>query len=125
MKVYFISGIAADYRAFKHIHLPNGFEAEYIAWIKPGKKESLQDYAARLSRQIDTRSPFCLVGMSMGGIMASEIANFYNPKTTIIIGSVPVCSQLPPYYNWISRLKIHKLVPGELYQFAAVTKHFF
>jgi pimeloyl-ACP methyl ester carboxylesterase len=125
MKVYFISGIAADQRAFKHIRLPEGFEADHLTWIKPDKKESLHDYAVRLSRQIDTHSPFCLVGLSMGGIMASEIANLCKPKATIIIGSVPVVSQLPPYYAWVRKLKIHKLIPGSLYQFAAVTKHFF
>lgn len=125
MKVYCISGIAADKRAFKHIRLPIGFETEYIAWVKPIKKESLHEYAIRLTEQINTREPFCLIGISLGGIMASEIATLYKPKTTIIIGSIPVFSQLPPYYIWMGRLKIQKLVPGTLYKFAAITKHFF
>lgn len=32
-KVYFISGIGADYRFFTHIQLPEGYEAHYIHWI--------------------------------------------------------------------------------------------
>jgi hypothetical protein len=125
MKVYCISGIAADKRAFKHIRLPEGFEVVFIDWIKPAKKESLSEYAVRLADSIDTREPFCLVGISLGGIMVSEIAVKCKPRAIIIIGSVPVCSQLPPYYTWVRRLNIQKLVPGTLYKYAAIIKHYF
>jgi pimeloyl-ACP methyl ester carboxylesterase len=125
MKVYFISGIAADSRAFKHIQLPSGFEAVYIDWIKPGIDESLSDYAIRLSEKIDLEENFCLVGLSLGGIVASQIAVRTHPRAVIIIGSVPVYTHLPGYYKWARRLKLHKLVPGSLYKNAAIVKHFF
>lgn len=125
MKVYCISGIAADRRAFKHIRLPEGFESIFVDWIKPIRKELLHDYARRLSEIIDTGEPFILIGMSLGGIMASEIAITRKPRAIIIIGSVPVCSQLPSYYGWLRRLQIQKLFPGALYKFAAIAKHFF
>ena len=125
MKVYFISGIAADHRAFKHIRLPEGFETVFINWINPLKNESLGDYATRLSQVINTGEPFCLIGISLGGIIASEIATRCRPKATIIIGSVPVFSELPPYYGWVRRLRVHKLVPGALYKYAAIAKHYF
>jgi pimeloyl-ACP methyl ester carboxylesterase len=125
MKVYCISGIAADKRAFKHIRLPEEFEIVFIEWIKPLKKESLSDYAKRLSETIKTSEPFCVIGMSLGGIVASEIAVMCKPLTTIIIGSVPVYSQLPPYYKWVRRFQIQKLIPGTMYKFAAIAKHYF
>jgi pimeloyl-ACP methyl ester carboxylesterase len=125
MKVYFLSGIAADSRLFKHIRLPKGFEAEFIDWIKPIRNESLTAYAFRLSEKINTTEPFLIIGTSMGGILASEISIRHNPLATIIIGSVPVKSQLPGYYNWVGRLKIQKIIPGSFYKFAAITKHFF
>jgi pimeloyl-ACP methyl ester carboxylesterase len=125
MKVYFFSGIAADRRAFKHIHMPAGFDAVYIDWISPLINESLSEYAMRLAEKINKEEPFCLVGLSLGGIIASEIAVRYHPHFTIIIGSVPVCSQLPSYYKWARRLKVHRLLPGSLYKNAAFVKHFF
>ena len=125
MKVYCISGIAADKRAFKHIRLPKGFEIAFIDWIKPLRKESLGDYAVRLAQPINTGEPFGLIGLSLGGIMASEITTFCKPEATILIGSVPVFSELPPYYQWVRRLRIQKLVPGTLYKYAAIVKHYF
>src|SRR5664279_562260 len=121
MKVYCISGIAADSRAFKHIRLPEGFNIVFIHWIKPFRKESLHDYAMRLSECINTNEPFCVIGLSLGGIVASEIAVRYKPRATILIGSVPVFSQLPGYYRWVRFLKIHRLIPGTLYKYAAIT----
>jgi pimeloyl-ACP methyl ester carboxylesterase len=125
MKVYFISGIAADRRAFRHIRLPAGFESIHIDWIKPLSNESLKDYAIRLSDKINTREPFCLVGLSMGGIVASEIALRTHPRAIVIIGSVPVYSHLPSYYKWAGRLKFHRVLPGSFYKYASMTKHFF
>ena len=125
MKVYFLPGIAADERLFKHIRLPAGFETVYINYIKPLKNETLHAYASRLAEKIDSTEPFCILGTSLGGIMAIEISNSLNPVSTIIIGSVPVASQLPGYYRGISRMGIQKLVPGELYKISAIIKHYF
>jgi pimeloyl-ACP methyl ester carboxylesterase len=125
MKVYFISGIAADKRLFRRILLPAGFEPVYIGWIKPFRNESLSNYAHRLAEIIDTTQPFILVGTSLGGIIATEIAIEHKPVVVIIIGSVPVASQLPNYFRLAGMLKIHKLVPGSFYKFSATIKHYF
>jgi pimeloyl-ACP methyl ester carboxylesterase len=125
MKVYFIPGIAANSRIFKHIRLPEPFEAVYLDWIKPVRNESLSAYSIRLLKKINTKEPFCLVGLSLGGIVASEISVRTHPQVTIIIGSVPVANQLPAYYRWVNRLKLHRLLPGSLYKNAAIIKHFF
>ena len=124
MKVYFLAGIAADSRIFKNIHLPDGYESVYINWIKPFRDESLSSYAFRLAEAIDTAEPYYIIGVSLGGIIASEISTRYNPLATIIIGSVPTISQLPGYYKWVRKLRIQKMVPGSFYKIAAITKHF-
>jgi pimeloyl-ACP methyl ester carboxylesterase len=125
MKVYFISGIAADKRLFRRIHLPAGFEPVYIDWIKPFRNEVLSNYAYRLAENIDVKEDFILIGTSLGGIVATEIAKKYQPVTVIIIGSVPIDSQLPGYFRIAGNLKIHKLLPGSLYKFSATIKHYF
>ena len=125
MKVYCIPGIAADRRIFKNISLPNGFEAVHIDWIKPEKEESLSAYARRLAEKINATEEFIIIGISLGGIMASEISTRYNPRVTIIIGSVPDASQLPPYYQWARKINIHKLIPGRFYKMASIVKNYF
>ena len=125
MKVYFISGMAADKRVFKHIQLPKGFEAVYLDWIAPEKDESLQAYALRLAAKINREEPFALVGLSFGGMLATEIAKQYHPVTTVLISSVPVSTQLPGYFRIVAKLGLHKIFPVSLIKTSAATKRFF
>ncbi len=114
MKVYFISGLAADSRVFKHIQLPSGYQAHYLDWITPLPNESLKGYALRLSEAIDIDEPFVIAGLSMGGMIATEIANIYQPAACILFCSVPSSKQFPLFYKWAFLLKLHKLVPVRL-----------
>jgi pimeloyl-ACP methyl ester carboxylesterase len=123
LKVYFISGIGADYRLFSHLQLPEGYTASYIHWIPPNDKEKLKDYALRLAGQIDTAEPFILAGLSLGGIMAVEIAKQFPPLCTILISSVPLSAHLPKYFKLAHRLQLNKLVPASLLKTASTIKH--
>jgi pimeloyl-ACP methyl ester carboxylesterase len=89
MNVYFLSGLGADKRVFDKLKLDNRFAVHYIDWIPPKKKEPLHAYALRLIAQMDTTRPFQLVGLSFGGIMASEIAEIVRPEQIILISSTP------------------------------------
>jgi pimeloyl-ACP methyl ester carboxylesterase len=123
VKVYFTSGIGADYRLFTHLRLPKGFETHYIHWIPPHANESLRDYAARLTAQVDQSSPFALVGLSLGGIMSVEKTKVIKPACTILISSVPVSAHLPKYYRMAGQLGLGKLVPTSLLKAATSVKH--
>ena len=76
MNIYFISGLGADRRAFERLKLPGEFSLHYLEWIKPRIKESLNEYAKRLADTIDTAKPFSIVGLSMGGMIASAMTQF-------------------------------------------------
>ncbi|HEX6430497.1 MAG TPA: alpha/beta hydrolase [Niastella sp.] len=125
MKVYFISGLAADKRVFRHIQLPAGCEAVYLDWISPEKEESLPSYALRLAASINREEPFALVGLSFGGMLATEIAKQYKPVVTVLISSVPVSAQLPGYFRIAGKMGLHKIVPISLLKSSAATKRFF
>src|SRR6478752_103643 len=100
MKVYFISGLAADSRVFHHIRLAEEHEMVHLQWIEPVVNETLGSYAERLAEKIDTAEPFALVGLSMGGMIAAEIAQTYKPVSTILISSIPCSLHLPTYFKW-------------------------
>lgn len=110
-KVYFISGLGADKRAFKKITLPAGFEPVYLDWIAPEPNESLAAYANRLALGIDATMPFYLVGLSFGGMIASEIAKKLKPIHIFLISSTPVYKELPWYYRTAGKLRLQKLAP--------------
>jgi pimeloyl-ACP methyl ester carboxylesterase len=125
MKVYFVSGLAADGRVFKNIQLPVHCEAVMLEWIEPLKNESLKSYALRLAEGIDTSQPFAVIGLSMGGMITTEIANRYNPAFTILISSVPASKQLPFYFKAAGKMRLHKLIPVGLVKSAAKYKRLF
>jgi pimeloyl-ACP methyl ester carboxylesterase len=125
MKVYFVSGLAADSRVFKNIQLPAHCEPVFLEWIDPLKKESLKNYASRLAESIVVNEPFAIIGLSMGGMISAEIAGKYKPAFTILISSVPSSKQLPFYFKAAGKLRLHKLVPVSLVKSAAQYKRLF
>jgi len=125
MKVYFISGLGADKRVFKNIRLPEGYVAVFVDWINPGIHESLADYSRRLSQKIDTSESFALVGLSMGGMIASEICKYVKPTITIIISGIPVSSHFPTHLRWAGLLGIHRLIPAKVLKSASIFRSSF
>ncbi len=99
MNVYFISGLGADERVFTKLKLDPRLNVQYIKWVKPQKRETLQHYAARLSQQIDTSQPFQLVGLSFGGVVASEIADIACPQQVTLISSMSTGVPLSRFYQ--------------------------
>jgi len=114
MNIYLLSGLGADKRVFSRLVFSANHVIRHIEWISPISNEGLSSYAERLSRQIDEAEPFCLVGISFGGMVAVELNKFVKPLQTIIISSASTDLQIPWYYKVLGRLKIHTLVPVKI-----------
>ncbi|MBS1599856.1 MAG: alpha/beta hydrolase [Bacteroidetes bacterium] len=125
MNVYFISGLGADERVFKHISLPEGYEAVYLKWIDPLKNETLTDYSLRMAGKIDMTKPFIIIGLSMGGMIASEISRHFKPETIILISSIPTASDLPPYMTASGKFKLYDWIPIGFLKSATIIKRLF
>lgn len=125
MKVYFIPGLGADQRVFRHIRLPDGFEMEPVQWLPPQEHESLVSYAERLATAMDTSKPFAVVGLSFGGMLAAEISHLLHPKVTILIASIPSAKQLPGYYRILAPFRLEKVIPVKWLTNASIIKRLF
>ncbi len=111
MTIYFLSGLGADSRAFKYLTFPASTEIVFIDWLIPEKNEPLRSYAKRIAEKIDHSKPFILVGLSFGGILATEILEFITPQKTILVSSVSRRQELPFYYRFAGFLKLNKIIP--------------
>lgn len=125
VKVYLISGLAADYRIFKNLIFPSGIEPVYLDWITPEKDETLKNYALRLAEKIDTSEKFALMGLSMGGMIAVEIAKKFPTVKLILLSSIPVNSHLPFYFGWSRVLRLHKIIPVSWFRYGSIAKRLF
>ena len=111
MKAYLIGGLAADERVFRHLRFPEHYQRQFLNWIVPLENESLESYAKRMAEQIDTSGKFILVGVSFGGMLATEISRLFPAEKTILIASVPHPSHLPGYFRWMQRARLPKIIP--------------
>jgi pimeloyl-ACP methyl ester carboxylesterase len=124
MTIYFISGLGADRQAFEKIKLPERFVVHYLDWIKHKKRETLDDYARRLAASIDTSQRFAIVGLSMGGMIASAMTQFLTPYKTILISSVGCTAEFPPLFQFARLTQIHQLIPAFLFHKPNFFAHF-
>jgi pimeloyl-ACP methyl ester carboxylesterase len=105
-KVYFISGLGADKRVFSFLDLAF-CEPVFIDWITPEANESLQNYALRLRKIIPEENP-CIVGISLGGMLVTEMANADSSVKAIIIASNKTSDEFPAYLRTGSYFPIYK-----------------
>jgi len=124
LKAYLISGLGADERVFSRIKLPPGYEPVHLDWITPMKDEPLDDYAKRFSKRITPGEDFILIGVSFGGMLASEIAKILPPKKLIIISSVSCYDELPWYFKRAGKLGLQGIITPGFYKKATLINRF-
>ena len=109
--VYFMPGLAASSLIFERIELPEKqFEIHLLDWELPLINESLSAYAERMSKLITETNPV-LIGVSFGGVLVQEMAQFLKPKKVIIISSVKTNLEVPLRMKFAKSTKAYKLLP--------------
>lgn len=103
-EVYFISGLGANEFAFMNLQLP-GIKMIHLNWFQPLQKETMETYAKRMSEKITSKDPI-IVGFSLGGMIAVEIAKIIPVKKVILISSAKTHKEIPWYF------KIGRIVPA-------------
>jgi pimeloyl-ACP methyl ester carboxylesterase len=114
LKVYLFPGQGSDYRLFSKLDLGKKYDTIYIHYPVAERNISLEDYSKLLIRQIDTSGNFILIGVSLGGMICTELTDILHPAKTIIISSAKQRSELPFRYRILKTLPIYLLIPAGL-----------
>lgn len=117
--VYLIPGQGGDSRLFNNLTLPPGFESKHIIYERPEAGMSMKAYAQQLANQIDTTGRFMLLGVSLGGMLATEMSELVPTEKTIIISSAKGRHELPGRYTFQRKVPIYKLVSPKTAKFGA------
>jgi pimeloyl-ACP methyl ester carboxylesterase len=112
MKAYLLSGLGCDKRAYCRLKFPEGIEPVHVDWLTPFPGERLNAYVDRLILQLDTSTPFYLIGLSFGGMIACMMAEKIKPVKTIIISSIANRDELPPVMKFMGVSGLYKLIPN-------------
>ena len=114
ISVYFMPGLAANASIFERISLPaDQFDTYFMEWEIPLDNETLSEYAQRISKKVTHKNPV-LVGVSFGGILVQEMAQFLNTRKIIIISSVKSNLEFPTAFKLAKQTKAYKLIPTSL-----------
>ncbi|HZF64798.1 MAG TPA: alpha/beta hydrolase [Chitinophagaceae bacterium] len=114
MNVYCIPGLGVDERVFQNLNFNSPFTIHHVKWIQPNENEDLAEYAERMCSAVDKTTSFIIIGLSFGGMIATEMTYILKPQKTIIISSASNRYQLPWYVRISKLLKLHKLIPTAL-----------
>lgn len=105
--------MGADKRLFSEIEPIKGYKFVDLEWQNFSKIKSLKDYAVEIAKQIDASKPFSLMGVSMGGMVCSELADILNPEKVVIISSAKTAKEIPPMFKRLNFLGVTRLLNAE------------
>lgn len=102
-KIYFVSGLGADWRVFSALNLPH-IEPVYIQWERPESQDDMASYALKLLKQIDKKEQVVLIGISFGGMLAVEMGKQLPNCKVILISSAAKAKDIPRLYQILGKL---------------------
>ena len=110
--LYCISGLGADEHVFQYLDL-SFVNPVFIKWIPPLQDESLHDYAMRMKEKyIHDENPI-IFGLSLGGMVAVEMANAIPSSKAIIISSAKKANAIPFYWKIFRYIPVYKILPEQ------------
>ena len=110
--VYLMPGMGANPRIFEFISLSERFDVNFLSWIPPQKKESLEHYAMRMCQRVKHQNPI-LIGVSFGGVLVQEMARQMDCKKIIIISSIKSNQEMPKHMKLAQVTNAHRLLPTQ------------
>ena len=113
LPIYLIPGMAASSKIFEYLEFPElRFTLHYLEWEVPEAGVNLREYARIWAEPIPKGA--VLIGVSLGGILAQEMARFCQPSKVIIISSIKSKEELPPKMLFARYTRAHRLLPTQL-----------
>ncbi len=109
MNVYLLPGVACDRRLFEGYAL-RGHTVHPLEWPYIERHHTLADIAKNLREQIDPHKEHVLVGVSMGGMVAQELALLTAPAKVVLVSSVKGPQEWPPLLHASKRFRLHYLI---------------
>ncbi|MDB5007495.1 MAG: hypothetical protein JWP45_1888 [Mucilaginibacter sp.] len=123
--IYLIPGLGADTRVYNNIDLGDQ-DVVCVDWIEPNPTDTLATYAQKLIYQYNILPKSVVIGNSMGGMIAIEIAKLIPMEKVILISSIKTIDEEPRYFTLIRSLPFYKLIPGKAFTSAEIlVKPFF
>ncbi len=110
MTIYLVPGLANDKRIFKNLSEElKEYNLVYLEHLQPlDEDETIPEYAFRLiQHQQFFDEDSVIIGLSLGGIIATEMAKIISFKKVILLSTIKHYNEIPPLIRLASKLKIY------------------
>ncbi|MGZ3752614.1 MAG: alpha/beta fold hydrolase [Mucilaginibacter sp.] len=108
--VFLIPGLGADCRIYKNIDL-QGNDVVNVEWIDPEKMDTLSTYAEKLVDHYGITPQSVVIGNSLGGMIAIEIAKRVALDKVILISSIKSVDEAPWYFKFFRITQLYRIIP--------------
>jgi len=124
-KIFCFTGLGGDERLFSKLSIP-GFDLVYVPYINAlNQEESIEDYCIRFAKKVHCTSNDYLMGVSLGGVMAVELAKHLSYKKVILISSAKTKNEFPPFFDLLKWFNFDLEYPDKWVSFLGIYKGIF
>lgn len=109
MRLYCLPGLGVDRRIFDRCDFGD-HEVIKLDWPVMPRGSTLTDYARKMAALVDQDEPHVLLGLSMGGMVAQEMAAITRPARVIIVSSWKGPWEMPRLIRWLRPLRPERLL---------------
>ncbi len=114
-KLYLIPGFLTNKTIYKDFLEDERFDCEVLEFIlTESAEETIENYAGRLAKKINTDQSFSILGTSFGGILAVEIAKQIEPNSIVFISSVKNRKEMNPLMKWEKSSSLLDFIPSKI-----------
>lgn len=106
--------MGADERIFRNLAVSNA-RLVHIPWPAFTQQDDMVSYAKRISDEIKEDDPI-LLGVSFGGMLATEITKIRPVQKTIIVSSCKTIKEFPGYAVFLKGLLATQLIPSFIFR---------
>lgn len=118
MVIYAIPGLGTTEKLYVNTKI-KGVEIIVLNWPIPEKNDTMETYARKFLPQINTNIPFCLLGVSFGGMLCTELSKIIIPKKVFLISTCKSRNELPWFIKTLQYIPFHKIVPEKQHRIMA------
>ncbi len=117
--IYLFPGQGSDERIFEKIKFDPSYKIVHIKYPVPEKGTTMKQFAEIIRQQIDTSGKYTFIGVSLGGMLCSELSETLHPEKIIIISSAKSRKDLPFRYRFQKSIPVYKIIPAGLIKLGA------
>jgi pimeloyl-ACP methyl ester carboxylesterase len=111
--LFLIPGLGADCRIYKNIDL-HDYKVVHVEWVDPDKSDTLSSYAQKLIDKYQITPQSTVIGNSLGGMLAIEIAKKVELSKVILISSIKTANEAPLSFKMFRYVPLARTIPSKL-----------